>query len=85
MEVSLQYVDDITSRILGFANNINTPEGGTHVTGFKTTLTRALNSYGRKNNLIKDNDDNFTGEDVLEGLTAVVSVKLREHHGPHRR
>jgi DNA gyrase subunit B len=78
VEVSLQYVDDITSRILGFANNINTPEGGTHVTGFKTTLTRALNSYGRKNNLIKDNDDNFTGEDVLEGLTAVVSVKLRE-------
>jgi DNA gyrase subunit B len=78
VEVSLQYVDDITSKILGFANNINTPEGGTHVTGFKTTLTRALNSYGRKNNLIKDNDDNFTGEDVLEGLTAVVSVKLRE-------
>ncbi len=78
VEVSLQYVDDITSRILGFANNINTPEGGTHVTGFKTTLTRALNAYGRKNNLIKDNDDNFTGEDVLEGLTAVVSVKLRE-------
>ena len=78
VEVSLQYVDDISSRILGFANNIHTPEGGTHVTGFKTALTRALNSYGRKNNLIKENDDNFTGEDVLEGLTAVVSVKLRE-------
>ncbi len=78
VEVSLQYVDDITSRILGFANNINTPEGGTHVTGFKTTLTRALNTYGRKNNLIKESEDNFTGEDVLEGLTAVVSVKLRE-------
>ncbi|MFZ2523055.1 MAG: DNA gyrase subunit B [Minisyncoccia bacterium] len=78
VEISLQYVDDITSRILGFANNINTPEGGTHVTGFKTTLTRALNTYGRKNNLIKESEDNFTGEDVLEGLTAVISVKLRE-------
>lgn len=78
VEVSLQYVDDITARILGFANNIHTPEGGTHITGFKTALTRALNTYGRKNNLIKENDDNFTGEDVLEGLTAVVSVKLRE-------
>ena len=78
VEVSLQYVDDISSRILGFANNIHTPEGGTHITGFKTALTRALNSYGRKNNLIKESEDNFTGEDVLEGLTAVVSVKLRE-------
>ncbi len=78
VEVSLQYTDDITSRILGFANNIHTPEGGTHITGFKTALTRALNTYGRKNNLIKESEDNFTGEDVLEGLTAVVSVKLRE-------
>ncbi|MES2213467.1 MAG: DNA topoisomerase subunit B [Patescibacteria group bacterium] len=78
VEVSLQYVDDMSSRILAFANNINTPEGGTHVTGFKTALTRTLNSYGRKNNLIKENEDNFTGDDVLEGLTAVVSVKLRE-------
>lgn len=78
VEISLQYVDDITSRVLGFANNIHTPEGGTHVTGFKTALTRTLNSYGRKNNLIKESEDNFTGEDVLEGLTAVVSVKLRE-------
>ncbi len=78
VEVSLQYVDDITCRLSAFANNINTPEGGTHVTGFKTALTRILNSYGRKNNLIKESEDNFTGEDVLEGLTAVVSVKLRE-------
>ena len=78
VEVSLQYVDDMACRISAFANNINTPEGGTHVTGFKTALTRILNSYGRKNNIIKENDDNFTGEDVLEGLTAVVSVKLRE-------
>jgi DNA gyrase subunit B len=78
VEVSLQYVDDISARILPFANNIYNPEGGTHVTGFKTALTRTLNAYGRKNNLIKESEDNFTGDDVLEGLTAVVSVKLRE-------
>ncbi|KND48197.1 MAG: DNA gyrase subunit B [Parcubacteria bacterium C7867-006] len=78
VEVSLQYVDDIACRLSAFANNINTPEGGTHVTGFKTALTRTLNTYGRKNNIIKESEDNFTGEDVLEGLTAVVSVKLRE-------
>jgi len=78
VEVSLQYVDDISPRILGFANNIYNPEGGTHITGFKTALTRTLNSYGRKNNLIKESEDNFTGEDVLEGLTAVISVKLQE-------
>ncbi len=78
VEVSLQYVDDITCRLSAFANNIYNPEGGTHVTGFKTALTRILNSYGRKNNLIKESEDNFTGDDVLEGLTAVISVKLRE-------
>lgn len=78
VEISLQYVDDIASRVLAFANNIHTPEGGTHITGFKTALTRTLNAYGRKNNIIKESEDNFTGEDVLEGLTAVVSVKLRE-------
>lgn len=78
VEISLQYVDDISSRIMAFANNIDNPEGGTHVTGFKTSLTRSLNSYARKNNLIKESEDNFTGDDVLEGLTAVVSVKIRE-------
>ncbi|MBX4195641.1 type IIA DNA topoisomerase subunit B [Candidatus Parcubacteria bacterium] len=78
VEVALQYVDDISSRILPFANNIYNAEGGTHVTGFKTTLTRTLNTYARKNNLVKESEDNFTGEDVLEGLTAVISVKLRE-------
>ncbi len=78
VEVALQYADDISSRILGFANNIYNPEGGTHVTGFKTALTRTLNSYSKKNNLTKDGEDNFTGDDVLEGLTAVISVKLRE-------
>ena len=78
VEVALQYVDDITSRITAFANNTYNMEGGTHVTGFKTALTRTLNSYGRAANLLKEKDENFTGEDVLEGLTAVVSVKLPE-------
>lgn len=78
VEVSLQYVDDISSRIVPFANNIYNSEGGTHVTGFKTALTRSLNAYARKNNLVKESEDNFTGDDVLEGLTAVISVKIRE-------
>jgi DNA gyrase subunit B len=78
VEVALQYVDDITSRILPFANNIYNSEGGTHITGFKTALTRTINTYARKNSQVKESEDNFTGDDVLEGLTAVVSVKLRE-------
>ena len=78
VEVALQYVDDVSSRVLGFATDIYNPEGGTHITGFKTTLTRTLNSYAKKNNMAKDGEDNFTGDDALEGLTAVVSVKLRE-------
>ncbi len=78
VEVAMQYVDDIASRIMPFANNIYNAEGGTHITGFKTALTRTLNNYGRKNNIVKESEDNFTGEDVLEGLTAVISVKLRE-------
>ncbi len=78
VEVALQYVDDITPRLIAFANNIYNPEHGTHVTGFKTALTRTLNTYGRAANLIKEKDENFTGDDVLEGITAVVSVKLPE-------
>jgi len=78
VEIALQYVDDIAARILPFANNIYNPEGGTHVTGFKTALTRTLNAYAKANNLSKGEDDNFTGDDVLEGLTAVISVKIRE-------
>ncbi|NBD74084.1 DNA gyrase subunit B [Patescibacteria group bacterium] len=78
VEIALQYVDDISSRVIAYANNIYNPEGGTHITGFKTALTRTINSYARKNNLLKDKDENFTGDDVLEGLTGVVSVKLRE-------
>ncbi|MFA6270136.1 MAG: DNA gyrase subunit B [Candidatus Paceibacterota bacterium] len=77
-EVALQYVDDLSARIMPFANNIYNNEGGTHVTGFKTALTRTLNNYAKKNNLTKNGDDAFTGDDVLEGLTAVISVKLRE-------
>jgi len=78
VEVALQYVDDISARITAFANNTYNAEGGTHVTGFKTALTRTLNSYARKNNIVKEADENFTGEDVLEGLTCIISVKLRE-------
>ena len=78
VEVALKYVDDISARITAFANNIYTPEGGTHVTGFKTALTRSLNTYGRNANILKEKDENFTGDDVLEGITAVVSVKLSE-------
>jgi DNA gyrase subunit B len=78
VEVALQYADDVTSRVTGFANNIYNPEGGTHITGFKTALTRTLNNYAKNNNLSKNGEDSFTGDDALEGLTAVVSVKLRE-------
>jgi len=78
VEVGLQYVDDIASRIVPFANNIYTSEGGAHVTGFKTALTRLINSHAKKNNFIKEADGAFSGDDVLEGITAVVSVKLPE-------
>lgn len=78
VEVALQYADDVTPRILAFANNIHTPEGGTHLTGFKTTLTRTLNQYAKNNNMAKNGEDTFTGDDALEGITAVISVKLRE-------
>jgi len=78
VEIAVQYVDDISARIMPFANNIYNAEGGTHITGFKTALTRTLNSYAKKNNLIKEKDGALTGDDIIEGLTAVVSVKLRE-------
>jgi DNA gyrase subunit B len=78
VEVAFQYVDDITPRITAFANNTYNSEGGTHITGFKTALTRGLNSYGRNANILKEKDENFTGDDVLEGITAVISVKLSE-------
>ncbi|MEK7585892.1 MAG: DNA topoisomerase subunit B [Patescibacteria group bacterium] len=78
VEVALQYVDDVNAHIVPFANNIYNPEGGTHITGFKTALTRVLNTYSKKNNMLKEADGAFTGDDVLEGLMAVISVKLRE-------
>lgn len=78
VEIALQYADDIASRVFPFANNIYNHEGGTHITGFRTALTRTLNAYGRKSSILKESEENFTGDDVLEGLTAVVSVKLRE-------
>ncbi len=78
VEVALQYSDDVSSRVMAFANNISNPEGGTHITGFKTSLTRTLNTYAKNNNLSKNGEDSFTGDDALEGLTSVVSVKLRE-------
>ncbi len=78
VEIAFQYVDDIAPRITAFANDTYNSEGGTHVTGFKTALTRSLNIYGRSSNLLKEKDENFTGDDVLEGITAVVSVALPE-------
>lgn len=78
VEVAFQYIDDISSRELAFANNIYNMEGGTHVTGFRTALTRRINDYARKNNFLKDADENFTADDVREGLTCAISVKIRE-------
>ncbi|MEK7390856.1 MAG: DNA gyrase subunit B [Patescibacteria group bacterium] len=78
VEVALQYIDEVSSRLTAFANNIYNSEGGTHVTGFKAALTRTLNNYAKKNGGNSKEEDNFTGEDVMEGLTAVISVKLRE-------
>jgi len=76
VEVALQYNDTYIEKVLSFANNINTEEGGTHLVGFRTALTRTFNDYIRKMNLLKESDPNLAGEDVREGLTAVISVKL---------
>jgi DNA gyrase subunit B len=78
VEEALQYTDAYTDSILTFANNIHTTEGGTHLTGFRTALTRTINDYARKNGFLKEKDDNLTADDVNEGLTAIVSVKLRD-------
>jgi DNA gyrase subunit B len=78
VEVALQYVEGDEETLFSFANNINTSDGGTHVTGFRTALTRTINDYARKNNLLKEDEPNLTGDDVREGLTAIVSVKLTE-------
>ena len=78
IEVAIQYTDGYGESTFTFANNINTVDGGTHLTGFRTALTRTLNDYARKANVLKENDANLTGDDVREGLTAIVSVKLQE-------
>jgi DNA gyrase subunit B len=75
VEVALQHTDSFHMNIMSFANNIHTYEGGMHESGFKTALTRIVNDYARRNNLLKDNDDNLSGEDVREGLTVVLSIK----------
>lgn len=75
VDVALQYNDGFASNLYSFANNINTHEGGTHEVGFRTALTRVINDYARKSNLFKENDSNLTGDDVREGLTAIVSIK----------
>lgn len=78
VEIALQYNDSYTENLFSYANNINTTEGGTHESGFKAALTRVINDYARKNNILKNNENNLSGEDVREGLTAIISVKVRE-------
>jgi DNA gyrase subunit B len=78
IEVALQYTNAFNDQVLTFANTINTPEGGMHLTGFRSALTRTLNNYARTNNLLKEKEDNLTADDVREGLTAIVSVKLAD-------
>jgi DNA gyrase subunit B len=76
VEVAIQYTDSYSETVLSFANNINTHHGGTHLTGFRNALTRIVNEYGRKNNLIKENEANLSGDDIREGLSAIISVKV---------
>ncbi|OGH88839.1 MAG: DNA gyrase subunit B [Candidatus Magasanikbacteria bacterium RIFOXYC2_FULL_42_28] len=78
VEIALQYSDEYTESLFAFTNNIHNPDGGTHVQGFRTALTRALNTYARNKTILKEKDANLTGEDVREGLSAVISIKLRE-------
>jgi len=78
VEVALQYTDGFSESVYAFANNINTVDGGTHLTGFRSALTRIINDYARKQGLLKENEPNFSGEDVREGLTAILSVKLTD-------
>ena len=78
VEVALQYADDFSENLLAFANNIHTTEGGMHVTGFRSALTRAINNYAKKNNLVKEKEEKLSSDDVKEGLTAVISLKLRD-------
>ena len=78
IEVALQHNDSYNESIYSFVNNINTPEGGTHLTGFKNSLTKAINDYARENKIIKENEENLSGEDIREGLTAIISIKIED-------
>lgn len=78
VEVAMQHNDSYTENIYSFVNNVNTPEGGTHLAGFKNALTKTVNDYARKNKLLKDNEENLSGEDIREGLTSIISVKIEE-------
>ena len=78
VEVAMQHNDSYTENIYSFVNNINTPEGGTHLTGFKNALTKTLNDYGRKNKILKDSEPALSGEDIREGITVIISVKISE-------
>lgn len=78
VEIAMQHNDSYTENIYSFVNNINTPEGGTHLAGFKNALTTTLNDYARKNRLLRENETNLSGEDIREGLTAIISVKIEE-------
>ena len=78
IEVALQHNDSYNESIYSFVNNINTPEGGTHLTGFKNSLTKAINDYARENKFIKENEENLSGEDIREGLTAIISIKIED-------
>ena len=78
VEIAMQYTDGYSESIFSFANNINTTEGGTHLSGFKGAITRTINDYARSNNILKEKDENLSGEDIREGLTAIVSVKLKD-------
>ncbi len=78
VEIALQYTDTYSDSIFAFANNINNPDGGTHLTGLRNALTRVINDYAKKSELLKENDENLVGEDVREGLTAIVSVKVKD-------
>ena len=78
VEVAMQHNDSYTENIYSFVNNVNTPEGGTHLAGLKNALTKTINDYARKNKLLKDSEDNLSGEDIREGLTAIISVKIEE-------
>ena len=78
VEVAMQHNDAYTENTYGFVNNITTPEGGTHIMGFRNALTKTFNDYARKNKLLKDNEQNLSGEDIREGLTAIISVKIED-------